>query len=74
MFLSGLEIDFSQFSSKKDNKTVKQLVICIFMFIISLVISYFLSIFLVKLNIITNVYFSTFMLTATAPWAITSST
>jgi trk system potassium uptake protein len=67
MFLSGLEIDFSQFSSKKDNKTVKQLVICIFMFIISLVISYFLSIFLVKLNIITNVYFSTFMLTATAP-------
>ncbi|MBA5850390.1 cation:proton antiporter [Clostridium sp. cel8] len=67
MFLSGLEIDFSQFSSKKDNKTVKQLVICIFMFIISLVISYFLSIFLVKLNIITNIYFSTFMLTATAP-------
>lgn len=68
LFLSGLEIDFSQFTSSKNaNKTSKKLSICIFMFLISLSISYFASIFLVKLNLIKNVYFSTFMLTATAP-------
>lgn len=72
MFLSGLEIDFSQFKvdSKvklKDNNTLKQLIICLCMLIISLCISYILSYYLVKLGIIDNIYFCTFLLTSTAP-------
>lgn len=68
MFLSGLEIDFSQFKSKeKDNKILKKLLVCVFMLIISLFISFLISYYLVKLDIIKNIYFSTFLLTATAP-------
>lgn len=68
MFLSGLEIDFGQFKSEeKDNNTVKQIIICFFMLIISLTISYFISFYLVRLGIIKNIYFCTFLLTATAP-------
>lgn len=71
MFLSGLEIDFSQLkSSKGKSKSSKKLTTCVFMFIVSMIISYSLSLFLVKTNLIKNIYFSTFMLTASAPGLI----
>ncbi len=72
MFLSGLEIDFNKFKSnedgnEKENKTSKTLLICFFMLIISLIVSYIISIYFVKIGIIKNVFFSTFLLTSTAP-------
>ncbi|AOR23344.1 cation:proton antiporter [Clostridium taeniosporum] len=68
MFLSGLEIDFNQFKSDENgNKTAKTLLICFVMLIISLIVSYGISIYFVKVGIIKDVFFSTFLLTATAP-------
>lgn len=68
MFLSGLEIDFNQFESEETgSKKVKTMVICFAMLIISLLVSFGISIFFVKLGIIKNVFFSTFLLTATSP-------
>ncbi|NLJ31459.1 MAG: sodium:proton antiporter [Clostridiales bacterium] len=64
MYLSGLEIDFSQFQSK-DNK--KNLLICVFMFLSSLVISYGISLILFHFGLIQNVLFFAFLLSATAP-------
>lgn len=65
MFLSGLEIDFSMF--KENKESFKILRTCILMFFASLITAFAFSFILVKLEIIKNLYFSTFLLTATAP-------
>ncbi|MBW6410131.1 cation:proton antiporter [Clostridium weizhouense] len=68
MFLSGLEIDFNQFKSDENgNKTIKTLLVCFAMLIISLVVSFGISVYFVRVGIIKDVFFSTFLLTATAP-------
>lgn len=68
MFISGLEIDFSQFKagySKKKN--IKNLFISVAMFVVSLGISFGISLVLFKFNFINHVLFFTFLLPATAP-------
>lgn len=68
MYLSGFEIDFSQFQAKdQKKKNLIRLAICLIMFLISIVISYIISRFLFQLGLIKNVLFFTFLLPATAP-------
>ncbi len=70
MFLSGLEIDFSQFQPKNNiniGKTIKTMIICIVMLLVSMAVSYGISVQMVKYGLIQNVLFGTFLLTATAP-------
>ncbi|MFA9376087.1 MAG: cation:proton antiporter [Lachnotalea sp.] len=69
MFLSGLEIDFSQFQFKKGQKSDKlhKLLICLIMLIISIGVSLVVSVFLVKIGLINNLVFSAILLSATAP-------
>lgn len=68
MFLSGLEIDFSQFQSKNRNKeNAGSLVSCFAMFLICLAVSYAIAILLFQFGFIKNVLFFTFLLSATAP-------
>ena len=66
MYLSGLEIDVSQFQEdRKKNRT--RFVYCILMFLVSLLVSYGVSNVLFAYGLIQNVPFFTFLLSATAP-------
>lgn len=68
MYLSGLEIDFEQFTSREHKKkTTMNLAICVMMFLVSLLISYAVSILLFRFGLIQNILFFTFLLSATAP-------
>ena len=68
MFISGLEIDFSQFKTKAGfNKNKKKLSLSVVMFLVSLPISFGISLILFKFHYIHNVLFFTFLLPATAP-------
>jgi trk system potassium uptake protein TrkA len=68
MYLSGLEIDFSQFKSEgMGKKNAKCLLLCAGMFLISLLISYAVALLLFRAGLIGNVLFFTFLLPATAP-------
>lgn len=68
MYLSGLEIDFSPFQSKDNQKqNRKTLAVGVLMFLISLAISYGVSLLLSEIGLIKNVLYFTFLLPATAP-------
>ncbi|NCB51020.1 MAG: sodium:proton antiporter [Clostridia bacterium] len=68
MFSSGLEIDFDQFRPKSGGKeSGKGLVISGTMFLVSLLVSYGISLILFHFGFIGNVLFFTFLLSATAP-------
>lgn len=68
MYLSGLEIDFSQFSSQENKKkSTRSLVVCGAMFLLSLLASFGISEILFQFGLIRNVLFFTFLLSATAP-------
>lgn len=68
MYLSGFEIDFSQFKSPGGGKkNAKCFALCAGMFLISLLISYGIAVLLYRMGLIGNVLFFTFLLPATAP-------
>lgn len=68
MFLSGLELDFDRINVKSEKKKViKRIIMCTFMFGISLLVSYISSSLMHKFGIIKNVPFITILLTASAP-------
>lgn len=64
MFLSGVEVDFSQFSgkSKKRKGEPNPLIISFIIFLGILVISYLLSLFLVKLGFVADPYLMTIII------------
>jgi trk system potassium uptake protein TrkA len=68
MFLSGLELDFDRINVKSEKKkVVRRIIMCTFMFGISLLVSYISSSLMHKFAIIKNVPFITILLTASAP-------
>lgn len=68
MFLSGLEVEVEDLKvSDENNKGFKNLILCFSMFLISLVISFLISKFLVSINLIKNVTFFTFLFASSAP-------
>ena len=68
MYLSGFEIDFSQFKSKENKKkNIRVVLTCFVMFLAALFISYIISNFLFRFGLIKNMLFFTFLLPATAP-------
>lgn len=68
MYLSGFEIDFSQFKAKDGKKVnLAGLSTCLVMFLMALVISCGIANLLAGLGIIKNALFFTFLLPATAP-------
>jgi trk system potassium uptake protein TrkA len=68
MFLSGLELDFDRINVKSEKKKViRRIIMCTFMFGISLLVSYISSSLMHKFGIIKNVPFITILLTASAP-------
>ncbi|MGH4117448.1 cation:proton antiporter [Clostridium sp.] len=68
MFLSGLELDFDKINVKSEKKKViRRIIMCTFMFVISLLVSYIASSLMHKFGIIKNVPFITILLTASAP-------
>ena len=68
MFLSGLELDFDKINVKSEKKKViRRIIMCTFMFLISLLVSYISSSLMYKFGIIKNVPFITILLTASAP-------
>lgn len=68
MFLSGLEIDISEFQLKDHKKkNTNSLLVCLAMFLSCLAVSFGISIILVHYKFINNIPFFTFLLSATAP-------
>ncbi len=68
MYLSGLEIDFSQFDPQHNlKKNAKNLAVCGAMFLLSLLVSYGIAYLLFRVGLIRNVLFFSFLLSATAP-------
>lgn len=68
MFLSGLEIDFSQFQAQDSKrKNGKSLMVCLLMFLVSLAVSFAIADILFQFGLIKNILFFTFLLSATAP-------
>lgn len=67
MFLSGLEIDIESFKPAKRKKG-SSILLCLFMFIVSLGISYLITkYYLSRLGLIKNITFFTLLFCATAP-------
>lgn len=67
MFLSGLEIDVSQFQLQGNKKNSERLFVCLIMFLISLAVSFGIAMVLVRFGLVDNMIFFTFLLTAAAP-------
>jgi trk system potassium uptake protein TrkA len=68
MFLSGLELDFDRINVKSEKKKViRRIIMCTFMFGISLLVSYISSTIMYNFGVIKNVPFITILLTASAP-------
>lgn len=66
MYLSGLEIDISQFKENRKKNTT-WLIYCTMMFLISLLVSYGISVILSHFGLIKNILFFTFLLASAAP-------
>lgn len=68
LFLSGLEIDIDDLTPKEgDRRGLKNVFICITMFLSSIFVSFIISKILSSLNLITNVGFFTFLFASSAP-------
>ncbi len=68
MFLSGLEIDVDKIKvGSEKKKIIRRILMCMGMFVISLIVSYISSYIMYKAGLIKNVLFFTVLLAAAAP-------
>ncbi|MFT5874504.1 MAG: trk system potassium uptake protein TrkA [Clostridium sp.] len=68
MFLSGLEIDVDRIKvGAEKKKVIRRILMCIGMFVISLLVSYISSSLLYKVGLIKNILFFTVLFAAAAP-------
>ncbi|NRZ98336.1 cation:proton antiporter [Clostridium tetanomorphum] len=68
LFLSGLEIDIDDLTPKEgDRRGLKNIFVCIIMFLSSILVSFIISKILSGFNLINNVGFFTFLFASSAP-------